>query len=62
MVRVDGAQLRPVAGDSNQAQAVCVVARAHQTLIWERTRTFQRLRSTPREYFPGTLTATPPWS
>ncbi|UNZ22283.1 IS110 family transposase [Streptomyces sp. 891-h] len=57
MVRIDGAQLRPVAGDSDQAQAVKVVARAHQTLIWERTRTFQRLRSTLREYFPGALTA-----
>lgn len=57
MVRIDGAQLRPVAGDSDQAQAVRVVARAHQTLIWERTRTFQRLRSTLREYFPGALTA-----
>ncbi|MEU2835474.1 IS110 family transposase [Streptomyces lavendulae] len=57
MVRIDGAQLRPVAGDSEQAQAVRVVARAHQTLIWERTRTFQRLRSTLREYFPGALSA-----
>ncbi|MPY38084.1 IS110 family transposase [Streptomyces adustus] len=57
MVRIDGAQLRPVAGDSEQAQAVRVVARAHQTLIWERTRTFQRLRSTLREYFPGALAA-----
>ncbi|MGW3108807.1 IS110 family transposase [Streptomyces sp. NPDC001100] len=57
MVRIDGGQLRTVAGDSDQAQAVRVIARAHQTLIWERTRTFQRLRSTLREYFPGALTA-----
>jgi transposase len=57
MVRIDRAQLRPIAGDSEQAQAVKVVARAHQTLIWERTRTFQRLRSTLREYFPGALAA-----
>ncbi|MGI5507741.1 IS110 family transposase [Streptomyces sp. CA-106131] len=57
MVRIDRAQLRPVAGDSEQAQAVKVVARAHQTLIWERTRTFQRLRSTLREYFPAALDA-----
>ncbi|WP_328504389.1 IS110 family transposase [Streptomyces sp. NBC_00457] len=57
MVRIDRAQLRPVAGDSEQAQAVKVVARAHQTLIWERTRTFQRLRSTLREYFPAALAA-----
>ena len=57
MVRIDRAQLRPIAGDSEQAQSVKVVARAHQTLIWERTRTFQRLRSTLREYFPGALAA-----
>ncbi|MFJ8495920.1 IS110 family transposase [Streptomyces sp. NPDC094038] len=57
MVRIDRDQLRPVAGDSEQAQAVKVVARAHQSLIWERTRTFQRLRSTLREYFPGALNA-----
>ncbi|MFH8388069.1 IS110 family transposase [Kitasatospora sp. NPDC018058] len=57
MVRIDRDQLRPIAGDSGQAQAVRVVARAHQTLIWERTRTFQRLRSTLREYFPGALAA-----
>ncbi|MGW3766196.1 IS110 family transposase, partial [Streptomyces sp. NPDC005131] len=57
MVRIDRAQLRAVAGDSELAQAVKVVARAHQTLIWERTRTFQRLRSTLREYFPAALAA-----
>ncbi|MCX4776159.1 IS110 family transposase [Streptomyces sp. NBC_01264] len=57
MVRIDRDQLRPVAGDSEQAQAVKVVARAHQTLIWERTRTFQRLRNTLREYFPAALDA-----
>jgi transposase len=38
MVRTDAHQLRPVAGDSPAAQAVKVVARAHKTLIWERTR------------------------
>ncbi|MGW1008410.1 IS110 family transposase [Streptomyces sp. NPDC002520] len=57
MVRIDRDQLRPVAGDSEQAQAVKVVARAHQTLIWERTRTYQRLRTTLREYFPAALAA-----
>ncbi|MFF9436750.1 IS110 family transposase [Streptomyces sp. NPDC014735] len=57
MVRIDRAQLRPVAGDSEAAQAVKVVARAHQTLIWERTRAFQRLRTTLREYFPAALNA-----
>lgn len=57
MVRIDQAQLRPVAGDSDAAQAVKVVARAHQTLIWERIRTFQRLRNILREYLPAALNA-----
>jgi transposase len=38
MVRADSRQLRPVAGDSAGAEAIKVAARAHQTLIWERTR------------------------
>src|SRR5438270_436145 len=37
MVRTDRHQLRPVAGDSDAAEAVKVLARAHQQLIWERT-------------------------
>jgi transposase len=57
MVRTDAHQLRPVAGDSAQAQAVKVVARTHKTLIWERTRTTQRLRHALREYFPAALVA-----
>ena len=57
MIRIDRDQLRPVAGDTDQAQAVKVVARAHQTLVWERTRTYQRLRNTLREFFPGALNA-----
>jgi transposase len=57
MVRTDAHQLRPVAGDSAQAQAVKVVARTHKTLIWERTRTTQRLRHALRDYFPAALAA-----
>jgi transposase len=57
MVRTDAHQLRPVAGDSAQAQAVKVVARTHKTLIWERTRTAQRLRHALRDYFPAALAA-----
>ncbi len=44
LVRTDAHQLRPAALDSGQAEAVKVVARMHKTLIWERTRTTQRLR------------------
>jgi transposase len=39
MVRTHAHELRPVAGDSAQAEAIKVVARTHKTLIWERTRT-----------------------
>jgi len=57
MVRTDRHQLRPVAGDSELAEAIKVVARAHKTLIWERTRHTQRLRNALREFFPGALAA-----
>jgi transposase len=57
MVRTDSHQLRAVAGDSGQVQAVKVVARAHQALVWERTRHVLRLRSALREFFPGALAA-----
>jgi hypothetical protein len=57
MVRTDGHQLRPIAGDSPAAAGVKVLARAHQTLIWERTRHQLRLRAGLREYFPAALAA-----
>jgi len=57
MVRTDSHQLRPVAGDSVEAEAVKVVTRMHKTLIWERTRASQRLRHALREYFPAALQA-----
>jgi transposase len=57
MVRTDSHQLRPAAGDSPQAEAIKVVARAHKTLIWERTRQVQRLRYQLREYFPAAIEA-----
>src|SRR5271156_2386758 len=57
MVRTDSHQLRAVAGDSPDAEAVKVVARTHKTLIWERTRQVQRLRHQLREYFLAALEA-----
>ena len=57
MVRTDRHQLRPVAGDTELAEAIKVVARAHKTLIWERTRHVQRLRNALREFFPAALEA-----
>jgi transposase len=57
MVRTRRHQLRQVAADSDLAEAVKVVARAHQTLIWERTRHTLRLRAALRDYFPAALVA-----
>ena len=57
MVRTRRHQLRQVAADSDIAEAVKVVARAHQTLIWERTRHTLRLRAALRDYFPAALQA-----
>jgi transposase len=57
MVRVKRHTLRPVAGDSAQAEAVKVLSRAHKTLIWERTRHLLRLRHALREFFPAALVA-----
>jgi hypothetical protein len=57
IVRLNRARHRPVAGDSDQADASKLTARADQSLIWERTRHLQRLRQVLREYFPGMLDA-----
>lgn len=56
-VRTDGHQLQPVAGSSELADAVRIIARAHQSAIWDRTRHVQRLRHALREYFPAALEA-----
>ena len=50
-------QLREVAAGSDEAEAVKVAARAHQKLVWERTRHALRMRSALREYFPAALEA-----
>ena len=55
LVRTDRHNHRPVAGDSDLAEGLKVLARAHQTMIWDRTRATNRLRSALREYFPAAL-------
>ena len=57
MVRTDRHNHRPVAGDSELAEAIKVLARAHQTMIWSRTRQTNFLRSTLREFYPAALVA-----
>lgn len=50
-------QMRELAPDSDLAEAVKIAARAHQRLVWERTRHQLRMRSALREYFPAALEA-----
>jgi len=50
-------QMRELAADSDVAEAVKIAARAHQKLVWERTRHLLRMRSALREYFPAALEA-----
>jgi transposase len=57
LVRTDRHNHRQVAGDSPDAEAVKVLARAHQSLIWARTRHANMLRSALREYYPAALEA-----
>ncbi|MGE7440081.1 IS110 family transposase [Kitasatospora sp. NPDC001175] len=57
MVRTGSHHLRPISGDTADAEAVKVVTRIHKTLIWERTRTTQRLRHALLDYFPAALEA-----
>ena len=57
LVRTDRHNHRPIAGDSLDAEAIKVLARAHQNLIWARTRHTNALRSALREYYPAALVA-----
>jgi transposase len=57
VVRTDRHNHRPVAGDSELAEGVKLLARAHQNDIWGRQRQINALRSALREYFPGALEA-----
>jgi transposase len=57
LVRTDRLNHRPIAGDSAAAEAIKVLARAHQNLIWTRTRHTNALRSALREYYPAALAA-----
>lgn len=57
LVRTDRHNHRPVAGDSDLAEATKLTARAHHSLIWTRQRQANTLRSALREYYPGALAA-----
>ncbi len=55
IVRLDREHHRPIAGDTPQAEAIKLVARAHQTMIWDRSRAVLRLRAALRDFFPAAL-------
>jgi len=57
IVRLDREHHRPLAGDSPAVEGLKLIARTHQSLIWDRTRHLQRLRSTLREFFPAAVEA-----
>ena len=57
LVRTDRHNHRLLAGDSDIADAVKVLARAHQSAIWSRQRQANGLRSALREFYPAALEA-----
>jgi hypothetical protein len=57
LVRTDRHLHRQVAGDTELAEGVKVLARAHQSLIWSRQRHLNQLRNALREFYPAALQA-----
>ena len=57
LVRTDRHNHRQVAGDSELLEAIKILARGHQNLIWTRQRQMNSLRSTLREFYPAALEA-----
>lgn len=57
LVRTDRHRHRPIAGDSELAEAIKVLARAHQSMCWMRGQQANQLRSTLREFYPAALGA-----
>src|SRR5260370_41505701 len=56
-VRTGRHKHRLVAGDSDGVEAIKVLARAHQAMVWSRGRQTNLLRSTLREFYPAALMA-----
>jgi transposase len=57
LVRTDRHNHRPAVPDSDLAEAIKVLARAHQSMIWNRRRQANQLRSVLREFYPAPLAA-----
>jgi len=57
LVRTDRHKHRLLAEDSEQAEAIRVLARSHKSLIWTRQQLVNQLRDSLREFYPGALEA-----
>lgn len=57
LVRTDAHRHRPIAADSELAEAIKVLARSHQSICWMRGQQANTLRSTLREFYPSALEA-----
>lgn len=55
LVRTDRHNHRPVAGDSELLEAIKVLARTHQDLVWARQRHTNQLRNALLEFFPAAV-------
>ncbi|WP_420713697.1 IS110 family transposase [Streptomyces sp. WM4235] len=57
ILRTDIAMHRPLPADSEQVQAIAVLARAQQDAVWNRQQIGNQIRSLLREYYPAALDA-----
>jgi transposase len=57
LVRTDRRNHREFSADTDLAEAIKILARTHQSLVWSRQRQLNQLRSTLREFYPGALQA-----
>jgi transposase len=57
LVRTDRRNHREISADTDLAEAIKILARTHQSLVWSRQRQLNQLRSTLREFYPGALQA-----
>ena len=57
LVRTDRRNHREISADTDLAEAIKILARTHQSLVWSRQRQLNQLRSMLREFYPGALQA-----
>ena len=57
LVRTDRQRHKPLVPSTPLGEAVSILARNHQRLIWSRQRQLNQLRSSLREFYPGALSA-----